>query len=166
MSSTIDDEHAENNNPRKQCLSYLEESFHSAFVDAKASAPCYGELTKQHASDILDSYCNWDTQDDTVPPLVLIGPTGVGKSANLANWILRRKSNTTREKHFLFFHFAGCSRNSKSVGHTLRRLMKALKEHFDLGFAINPDDERLVWELPQFLQSAAKKGRIYVSELY
>ena len=163
MDSAIgENEHPEYISSRNQCLSYLEDRFHAAFVASKASTPCYGELTKRHVSDLLDSYCDCDRQDNNVAPLVLVGASGVGKSCALANWCLRKETRRKQEKEFLFYHFAGCSRNSTSVGHTLRRLMNALKVHFDLGLAINPSDERLVWELPQFLQTAAKKGRLYI----
>jgi hypothetical protein len=164
MRFTSEQQKPENDNSKRQCLSYLEESFHSAFVPAKASAPFYGDLIKRPANDILNAYCDDFAQaNEIVAPLVFIGPPGCGKSSIIANWILQRKTSRKDEKEFLFYHFAGCSRNSISVERTLRRLMEGLKKTFDLGLTIHPNDERLACDFPHFLQSAAKKGRLIVS---
>lgn len=164
MRLTKEQKNPENDCAKQQCLSYLEESFHSSFVTAKASAPFYGNLTKRPANDILDAYCDdYAPADEIVAPLIFIGPPGCGKSTIIANWIHRRKDFRKAGKEFLFYHFAGCSRNSISVERTLRRLMEGLKQSFDLTLTLHPNDDRLACDFPHFLQSAAKKGRLVVS---
>jgi hypothetical protein len=62
-------------------------------------------------------------------------------------------------KEFIFWHVAGCSRISCQMPHMLRRLQTELKAHFDLTREVSKDDNRLRWDLPTFLEMAARKVR-------
>lgn len=108
------------------------------------------------------------------PPLVLYGPPGVGKSALLSNWLLHHQvqreaakamvslSSPSRasahKEDFVFWHVAGCSRNSALTTNLLRRLQCQLKTHFGLKKEVAKDDKRLRWDLPDFLELASRKA--------
>lgn len=63
-------------------------------------------------------------------PLVVLGPSGSGKSALLANWALRRGAAHAEE--LLILHFIGSSPASCDWAAMLRRIMGELKRHFDI----------------------------------
>jgi hypothetical protein len=75
-------------------------------------------------------------------------PTGVTSS--------RRMACLTR-RAFVFWHAAGCSRTSCLTTHLLRRLQTELRAFFQLKKEVAADDERLRWDLPAFLELAARK---------
>ena len=128
--------------------------------------------------DRLDTYCR-STFDpgELSRPLVIAGASGSGKSSALADWTLRKKeaaSGDEPESHarglargcgwqeLVFYHSVGCSRSSISVEKTLRRLMDALRDHFDLNFTVDENDGRLPWTLPRVIDLASKKGRVLI----
>lgn len=95
------------------------------------------------------------------PPLVLYGPSGVGKSALLSNWLLHHQAQREAAKFkegFVFWHVAGCSRSSTLTTNLLRRLQCHLKTHFGLKKEVAKDDKRLRWDLPDFLEQASHKA--------
>lgn len=60
-------------------------------------------------------------------------------------------------REFVFWHAAGSSRTSCLTTHLLRRLQVELRAFFELKKEIAADDERLRWDLPVFLELAARK---------
>jgi len=108
------------------------------------------------------------------PPLVLYGPSGVGKSALLSNWLLHHQAQreaakamvsssspsraSAHKEDFVFWHVAGCSRSSALTTNLLRRLQCQLKTHFGLKKEVAKDDKRLRWDLPDFLELASRKA--------
>lgn len=119
----------------------------------------------------LDDYCDNlpINRQESKPPLLIKGETGTGKSALLSNWIHRRERNSTRSKihsplgeEFMFWHAVGCSRQSMNANSLIRRLIVDLKNRFELARDIPKSQERLSWELPRFLELAAKKGRVII----
>jgi nephrocystin-3 len=90
-------------------------------------------------------------------PLVVLGESGSGKSALLANWCFR-----FREKHpdtFLLSHFIGSSMDSTDHIAMLRRIMLEIKEHYDLPNDILDTPEELRSQFPNWLSMAAAQGR-------
>lgn len=63
---------------------------------------------------------------------------------------------------FVFWHAVGCSRQSMNVNNLLRRLLTDLKNRFELLRDVPKSHKRLSWELPRFLELAAKKGKVLV----
>lgn len=120
----------------------------------------------------LSEHCNAGSFQYACPPLVLHGPPGVGKSAILSNWLGQQRTAAREEagllpspgalpcltrREFVFWHAAGCSRTSCLTTHLLRRLQTELRAFFELKKEVSTDDERLRWDLPTFLELAARK---------
>ena len=147
----------------------LEHHFHSKFADVRANSDnfLYVADNFNHYAD-LENYC--DDIRDSKQPLLLLGEKGVGKSALLANWILRRRRNkrtnqllaTASTHEFIFWHSVGVTRNSARVDVMMRRLMIDLKAKFDLNREVPLKNERLSWDLPRFIDQAAKKGTLII----
>ncbi|XP_071504967.1 uncharacterized protein [Diadema antillarum] len=90
-------------------------------------------------------------------PFVILGESGSGKSALVANWCGRFE-----ERHpddFIFMHFIGSSADSASHFRLLRRLYEELKEHFGLDMTIPSVDKMLIQDLPKWLSVAGSFGR-------
>eukprot|EP00814_Leptocylindrus_danicus_P022827 CAMPEP_0116017680 /NCGR_PEP_ID=MMETSP0321-20121206/8195_1 /TAXON_ID=163516 /ORGANISM="Leptocylindrus danicus var. danicus, Strain B650" /LENGTH=1719 /DNA_ID=CAMNT_0003487925 /DNA_START=2745 /DNA_END=7904 /DNA_ORIENTATION=- len=166
-----------------KCIGHAEEILHNTFARLKGQsvkvdlfpsieetldAFCSfhdcdsGAESADHAAIIGDTLLGYRT--DVNCPLVISGPSGSGKSAVLAKWFTKRKQDgNCNNAEFQFFHVAGASRRSTFVSHVLRRLMRDLREHFDLDISIDDaDDERLPWLFPRFLEAASKKGRVLI----
>eukprot|EP00592_Proboscia_alata_P013902 CAMPEP_0194392056 /NCGR_PEP_ID=MMETSP0174-20130528/119457_1 /TAXON_ID=216777 /ORGANISM="Proboscia alata, Strain PI-D3" /LENGTH=264 /DNA_ID=CAMNT_0039187035 /DNA_START=18 /DNA_END=809 /DNA_ORIENTATION=+ len=158
------------------CITSIEGDLHATFARARIAdggADCIF-AHQEHVFSELTSFCESsikESKDGSIPssfsiPLVLSGPSGIGKSAVLANWIVRFEAESKRAQSimeagpFIFWHCCGSSRNSTYVSHLFRRLMKELKKHFELNIQIDERDDRLPWDFPRFLEIAAKKGRI------
>ena len=65
------------------------------------------------------------------PPLVILGESGSGKSALLANW-----AKEYRQRHpetFLISHYIGSTADSADYVQMLRRIMEEIKNHLALG---------------------------------
>jgi tetratricopeptide (TPR) repeat protein len=92
------------------------------------------------------------------PPLVIIGDSGSGKSALLANWVLEYRSRHTDEPTFM--HFVGASAHGSDWAAMLRRVIEELRRRFDLKLEVpdKPDGLRLAFA--NALHMAAAKGRV------
>lgn len=91
-------------------------------------------------------------------PLVVLGESGVGKSALLANWAFRFQQQHPEE--LLVLHFIGATAVSTDWLAMLRRIMGELKERFEIPEEIpdKPDDLRLAFA--NWLHMAAARGRV------
>jgi hypothetical protein len=116
------------------CFSHLEDDLHSAFMKAPFVEGAHFTSLFQE----LDLYCETAPSTEIEKPLVVVGDSGVGKSAALANWAARRVGNAlpTRNRldfsEYVFYHAIGCSRLSTQVIHLLRRLVNSIIFHFQL----------------------------------
>lgn len=149
--------------------SQLENHFHGRFAEVRSSFDSfiYKADTLDHYAD-LENYC--DEKHETKAPLFILGEKGVGKSALLANWTMRRKRNrrknaylsSTSAHELLFWHAVGCTRTAAKVDGMLLRLMTELKKRFDLTLELPVKNERLSWDLPRFLEQSSKKGSVII----
>lgn len=89
-------------------------------------------------------------------PLVVLGESGSGKSALLANWTLRYREAHPGE--LVLMHFIGASPASTDWAAMLRRIMEELIRHFSMTVEIPADDQQLSAGFPNFLYMAAAKG--------
>jgi nephrocystin-3 len=90
-------------------------------------------------------------------PLVILGESGSGKSALLANWVAHY-----REKHPdipIIQHYIGATPYSSDWAAMLRRIMGELKRKFDIGQEIPNKSEELRSTFPNWLYMAGAKGR-------
>lgn len=147
------------------CIGALEKHLHDVFAATLSPGEDFVYVQDAALFTALDEYCDEQSMGTTKPPLLVTAWSGGGKSALLANWKLRheRQGQRTRsaaQHKFIFWHAVGCSRPSIQVHAMLRRLMTELAEYFDIARPVPKDDERLSWDLPRFLELAAKKGQV------
>lgn len=91
-------------------------------------------------------------------PLLLIGESGMGKSAMLAHWALRYA-----EQHsdaFVLMHFVGVSPESARPVDIQRRIITELNHFFSLGMAIPDRDDEVAETFHNCLVNISGGGRI------
>ncbi|XP_060078987.1 uncharacterized protein LOC132558436 [Ylistrum balloti] len=129
-----------------------EQEAHQAFGDARTQVYIGRE---QYFVDI-----DKVMQEERDQPFVLLGESGSGKSALVANWVKR-----VREKEkdsFVFVHFIGSSAESASYLKLLRRLYEELKAFFDIDLNVPTSDTNLVLDLGRWFRLAASRGRCVI----
>lgn len=148
------------------CIGNLDNRIHGVFANTRLSGEDFVYCPSADLYTKLDDYCDELTFSEVRPPLMIKGDFGTGKSALLSNWIHRRENNTAKNRvnndEFIFWHAVGCSRQSLNVNNLIRRLLSGLKTRFELSRDLPKSQERLSWELPRFLDLAAKKGKIII----
>ena len=91
-------------------------------------------------------------------PLVVLGESGLGKSALLANWALAH-----REKHpgeLVILHFVGASPSSSDWRAMLRRIMAQLVRSFSLELELPDQPDQLRIAFANALHMAAANGKV------
>jgi len=91
-------------------------------------------------------------------PLVVLGESGFGKSALLANWGLKHRM--AHPDKLVLMHFIGASAASGDWSAMLRRILSELQERFNIQGEIPTDVTELRETLPDWLHIAAQKGRV------
>ena len=122
---------------------------HEAFADTRLGI----YIEREEYLDRLDSHIKGDD-----PPLVLLGESGSGKSALIANWANRYRSENPSD--FLLIHFIGSTPESTDYTRILRRIMGELKRRYDLPGEIPTEAPELCKEFPNWLSMASVKGRL------
>lgn len=84
-------------------------------------------------------------------------PTPTSTTTSTASTSSSRRIACLARREFVFWHAAGSSRTSCLTTHLLRRLQMELRAFFELKKEVAADDERLRWDLPVFLELAARK---------
>lgn len=95
---------------------------------------------------------------DDGPPLVVLGASGAGKSALLANWALDRRARRPHE--VLVMHFTGATEYSTRLEALLSRIMWELKGRFRIEQEPPADFKELSRHFANWLNEAAEQGRI------
>ncbi|GBG32020.1 Protein kinase, putative [Hondaea fermentalgiana] len=155
---------------------------HWDFVDlqheAFAASRRMGYVAVESALEELNA-----AADKPGPGLAVVGPSGRGKSALLANWSFRQRGV---EKRAVFVHFIGCTTESTDHYHVIRRILAFFGRRFDLDLrdfcqelrtkardgpneevavGFRPDDalqlkeQQLIEVLPDFLVSVRSKAQ-------
>jgi hypothetical protein len=119
---------------------------HEAFAQSRAQVYIGGE----EYFDRLNKHAQ-----STDPPLVVLGESGSGKSALLANWALKYKKKHSNE--LVLIHFIGASPYSADWEAMLRRIMGEFKRRFDIQQEIpdKPDELRMTFANWLHMVSAA-----------
>ena len=94
------------------------------------------------------------------PPLVVLGESGLGKSALLANWA-QRYSQSKPGKQVLL-HFIGASADSANWAAMLRRILNEFQQRFDLEFEIPDDADGLRAAFKNALDIVSSRGGLVV----
>jgi tetratricopeptide (TPR) repeat protein len=122
---------------------------HEAFAQSRARV----YIGRQQYFDRLDE----QVRDDG-SPLIVLGESGAGKSALLANWASRY-----REKHpdaFVIQHYIGATPYSADWVSMLRRIIAEFKRRFDIQQDIPDKPEELRATFVNWLYAAAAKERV------
>jgi tetratricopeptide (TPR) repeat protein len=101
------------------------------------------------------------------PPLVVVGESGIGKSALLANWAERFDEFRERallesgcDAPFLVTHFVAASPASADWAAMVRRIVTELSDHFELGIEPGDSVAALHASLADALNRSAAHGRV------
>ncbi len=127
----------------------LEGLIHEAFAVNRAKVYIGGEKYFKK----IDEYLSTDHL-----PLVVLGESGIGKSALLANWGLKY-----RKEHpdtLVLMHFVGASVVSGDWAAMLRRILSELQERFDIDGEIPTDVNELREVFSDWLFKADQKGHV------
>ena len=99
--------------------------------------------------------------------MVLLGESGIGKSALLANWAQRLDAATEQallggdaDTRFLITHFVVASPASADWAAMVRRIVGELSDHFELGIQPGDSVPKLQAALADALHRGAARGRV------
>lgn len=129
-----------------------EAMYHDTY--ARSRARVY--VGRQEYFDRLDAHAA--ANDGT--PLVILGESGSGKSALLANWALGYRQRHPEE--LVIEHYIGASPSSADWAAMLRRVMGEFKRRFGIQNEIPETPDALRGAFPNWLYMAAAKGRAVV----
>ncbi|MEF9438413.1 MAG: NACHT domain-containing protein, partial [Candidatus Mariimomonas ferrooxydans] len=122
---------------------------HEAFAQSRAGV----YIGRKEYFRRIDEHINSDNQ-----PLVILGESGSGKSALIANWVKQYRAK--HPKDFLLMHFIGASPYSADWAAMLRRIMGEFKSRFDIQQDIPDKPDELRSAFANWLNMAAAKGRV------
>ncbi|MCB2202900.1 DUF4062 domain-containing protein [bacterium] len=137
--------------PEGEQLSPLaqEAIIHQAFAQSRARVYIGGEQYFKKINEHIK---------ESNQPLVLVGTSGSGKSALLANWAI--KYEKSHPDQLILMHFIGASAASTDLVSILGRLMAELKERFDLPNEVPETEANLRNDFPNWLYMASTKGNV------
>ncbi|MBI3610874.1 MAG: DUF4062 domain-containing protein [Nitrospirae bacterium] len=121
---------------------------HEAFAQSRAKV----YIGRQEYFDRLDEHARGDG-----PPLVVLGESGMGKSALLANWALKYRE--THSDTLLIQHFIGATPYSADWAAMLRRIMGEFKRRFGIEQNIPDKPDELRQAFANWLHMAAARGK-------
>ncbi len=113
-------------------------------------------LWRQTTFDKLSQHA----QLDEGPPLVVVGPTGSGKSGLLAAWALRHRAAFPNE--FCHLHFIGSSPEDTQIDYILRRTIADMKMQLGLPEHIPNAPRDLKAEFALWLNLASARARTII----
>jgi hypothetical protein len=154
-------------------LSDLQQTLDSLFPEGSEPDPLDRELAEHEAfarsrgQIYVARQADFQTLDDHAQvqgaPLVVLGESGSGKSALLANSALGRRRRDPAE--VLLMHFVGATPQSADIGSILLRIVGELKRRCDLTREISDRSDRLQAEFGDWLVAASEKSRIVLNSL-
>lgn len=132
-----------------------EASEHEAFARSRSAV----YIGQQEYFDRLDAHVAGDS-----PPLVILGDSGSGKSALLANWFLSRlrpqRVNANSPVPFSLIHFIGSTSASADATQMMQRIMLELKRHFEWRDEVPTIPDQIRDQFSEWLNKTAGYGQI------
>jgi Domain of unknown function (DUF4062)/AAA ATPase domain len=122
---------------------------HEAFAESRRRV----YVSRQEDFERLDAHV-----EGNGPPLVVLGESGIGKSALLANWVFHYRA--LGADAVVLIHFAGATAYSADWAAMLRRLIGELDRHFQTGLAAPDEPEKLRSTFADSLEIASTRGRV------
>jgi hypothetical protein len=122
---------------------------HEAFAQSRAKV----YIGRQEYYDRLDEQARGDGL-----PLVVLGESGSGKSALLANWALRYRNSHSEE--LLLMHFIGATPYSTDWAAMLRRIMGEFARRFGIEQEIPDQPDALRSTFANWLHIAAARSKV------
>lgn len=110
-------------------------------------------IGRQTYFDQLDAHARSDGQ-----PLVVLGESGSGKSALLANWAMHYR--TEHPDDLVLMHFIGASPGSADWEAMLRRILGEFKRKFNIREELPDRPDALCSTFANWLNMAATQGRV------
>jgi len=92
------------------------------------------------------------------PPLVVLGASGLGKSALLANWALRYRA--AHPERLVLMHFIGASPASTDWAAMVRRIIGELSRRFGFAIEIPDKPDALRMAFASAVHMASTRGRV------
>ena len=137
--------------PKGSELSPLDQdaSEHEAFAQSRARV----YIGRQEYFDRLDEHARDDGQ-----PLVVLGESGSGKSALLANWALEYRDSHPEE--LLLMHFIGATPYSADWAAMVRRILGEFKRRLEIEQDIPDQPDALRGAFANWLHMAAAKKKV------
>ena len=123
---------------------------HEAYAQSRARA----YIGRQAYFDVLDRHAAAGGSQ----PLVILGESGSGKSALLANWAARHRQ--AQPDVLVIEHYIGATAYGADWAAMLRRIMGEFKRHLGLEQDIPEAPDALRSAFPNWLHLAAAKGRV------
>jgi tetratricopeptide (TPR) repeat protein len=123
---------------------------HEAFAQSRAGV----YISRGEYFDRLDEHARGN---DDGPGLVLLGESGSGKSALLANWAIRYRQEHPDE--LVLMHFIGASPYSTDWVAMLRRILQELKRRFSIEQNVPDQPEAVRSAFANWLHMAAARGQ-------
>jgi len=126
-------------------------------ADHEAHAASRAQVYVERAGyfERLDAHASGDG-----PPLVVLGESGLGKSALLANWALRLRALPGTPPVLL--HFIGATPQSADGSAMLRRILAEFRRRFDIPIETPDTLDALRAAFANALHMVAAKGRVVV----
>ncbi len=146
LTAIIDDLYPEGSQPDP-----LERETTEQEVFARSRARVY--IGRQTYFDQLDAHARLDGE-----PLVVLGESGSGKSALLANWAIKYRKEHADD--LLLMHFIGATPASADWAAMLRRILGEFKRKFDIQEVIPDQPDTLRKTFANWLNMAAAQGRV------
>jgi hypothetical protein len=126
-------------------------AMHEAFASSRARV----YVGRDAYCDRLDAQARGDG-----PPLAVLGASGLGKSALLANWTMRYRAAHPDE--FVFVHFLGASPASADWGALVRRLLRKFNRRLRMNVPIPDRVEELQKSFADALRTAGATHRVVI----
>ncbi|MFX0064189.1 MAG: tetratricopeptide repeat protein, partial [Candidatus Hermodarchaeota archaeon] len=127
---------------------------HQAF--AKSRERVY--IGRKEYYERLDRHVKGTEEEERGRPLVVLGESGAGKTALLANWLQQYQEE--HPEAFVVAHFIGSTPASTDYGQIMKRLMEEIKAHYQLEEEVPVEIEQMREALPTWLVKAATQGRM------